>query len=148
MKPLPYMQLTLAPSTTSVYHSAWNSYLHFCESTSLVSLPLSQSTLMFYVTSIARRLAYKSIKVYLCGIQFHSNVLGFTQQISHMQQLYYIMRGIRRHQGASRIRLRRPAITITHLTEIMSYITDSSYCPHDKFMLRATVTLTFFALLR
>ena len=62
-------------------------------------LPLYQQILLFYVTFLAHRLSYKSIKVYLSGIQFCSNFMGLTEKVSEMCQLFYVLHGIRRVQG-------------------------------------------------
>ena len=70
-------------------------------------LPLSQPVLVCYVTSLAQRLAYASIKVYLSGVQYYGSIMGHQNHIHSMSQLYYVLRGIRRVQGTSRHRARR-----------------------------------------
>ena len=144
-----YLHSTLASSTFNTYRTAWNSYNSFCLSSHVPPLPLYQQILLFYVTFLARRLSYKSIKVYLSGIQFCSNFMGLTTNVSEMCQLFSVLRGIRRVQGSSCTRPRRPALTVTHLNQIIRYVFASPiYHPHDKIMLVSAITIAFFGLLR
>ena len=144
-----YRQSCIAPSSLSTYFTAWSNYQSFTSSAAISSLPLNQQVLSFYVTSLARTLAFKSIKVYLSGIQFYSNMCGFDSRISGMTQLFYILRGIRRVQGSRFTRPRRPAITINHLVTIIHFLTNSNKLSyHDKLMLHSAVCLAFFGLLR
>ena len=67
-----FLHASLAPSTTSTYRSAWTSYNTFCLSVGALPYPCQQILLLFYVTYLARRVSYSTIKVYLAAIQFHS----------------------------------------------------------------------------
>ena len=109
---------------------------------------MSQHVLQFYVTQLARTVSYQTIKVYLAGLQFHSNVMGYQIQLSNMQLLYYVLRGIRRVQGSKCHRPRRPAITMHHLHQLLQFISTSSLHHHDQKMLWSAVTLAFFGFLR
>ena len=111
-------------------------------------LPLHHVILQFFVTLLARRLAYHSIKIYLAGIQFHSSCMGYDIRISDMPQLYYLLRGIRRVQGSSRVQPRRPAISTEHLKHIICYLQTSSISPQDQLMLSSAIMVAFFGLLR
>ena len=143
-----YLQSSLAIRTSNTYRSAWSSYSRFCVSCHVSSLPLDQTVLLHYSTSLARRLAYATIKVYLSGVQYYSNIQGYQIQISHMTQLYYLLRGVRRVQGNSRRRPRRPPITVPSLYRILSYIQSQEINIADKLLYRSVVTLAFFGMLR
>ena len=142
-----YLNASLASSTSNTYKSAWLKYVHFCRSTHAPVLPLQSSVLMFYVTWQARTLQYSTIKVYLASIQYYSNLFGYSQQVSEMQQLFYLLRGIRRVQRSRATTCKRPALSLPHLRRIINFI-DLSFNYSDRLMLRSAVTLAFFGLLR
>ena len=108
----------MAPSTRSIYSTGIRAYRTFCLHTSLPALPLHELTLQRFVTSLVYRLGYKSIKVYLSGIQYWAILLGDPAHISGMGCLFYLLRGIRRVQGSSFHRSRRLPITIHHLLPV------------------------------
>ena len=142
-----YLNCSLAPSTASIYSSVWNRYLRFCSASGVPSVPLNQFVISLFVTSLARSLQFGSIKAYLSAIQYHSNLLGLPEQISHMQSVYYLLRGIRRSQSIQTPRAKRPAISIQQLQQICSYI-NLKFFGSDRGMLRCAVSLAFFGLLR
>ena len=111
-------------------------------------LPLRQFVLLFFVTFLGRTFVYASVKVNISSLQFYSSNFGFPERITDMPQLYSLLRGIRRVQGSSRSRPRRPAITIGHLLNIVAYCTAHIPHPNDQIMLRSAVTLAFFGMLR
>ena len=90
----------LSPNTRSSYRSGLKSYLIFCKQISCEPFPVLESTLQLFVTSLAKRVAYSTIKVYLCGVQYENLVCGFNNKISQKPRLYYVLRGIRRTQGS------------------------------------------------
>ena len=102
---------------------------------------------MRFLASVRRRLSYKSIKVYLAGIQFKSALQGFPLQIHRFPRIYYALRGIRRLQGNEFTRPPRSPITLYHLSRLRIYSKQNFSHPDDK-MLSAAVLLAFFALLR
>ena len=65
-----------------------------------------------------------------------------------MNQLFYILRGVKRTQGNSFSRPRRAPITTNHLNLIRNYLQRSCIPFADKYMLWSAVTLAFFGLLR
>ena len=82
-----------------VYLLGWKIYVTFCEKTQLTLLPLVERNIVFFVTTLAKRLTYKTIKVYLCAIQFYSNIFGFKENINNMRILIYVLQGICKLQG-------------------------------------------------
>ena len=94
---------SLAPSTRNTYNSAYQNYNQFCHQCRLPLFPLSCHVLQFYVTSLARRVSYKTIKVYLAGIQFYSYMSGYQETITSMIQLFYLLGG---YSPSSRVTVR------------------------------------------
>ena len=143
-----YHSAALAPSTISTHLTAYTNYHNFCGQCYFITFPLHPSVLQIYVTSLARRVAYKTIKIYLAGIQYHSNMLGYTEQIAAMVPLHYLLRGIRRTQGILHNRPRRLPITMQHMMQMFRFIENSSLVQYDQVMLQSVITLAFFGLLR
>ena len=143
-----YHTHSLSTSTQATYTSAVNSYRQFCYQGRLVPFPLVSTVLQMYASFLARRVAYKTIKVYLAGIQYHSHMLGHPQLIVTMVQLYYLLRGIRRVQGNLYHLPRRAPITVTDLHILRSHLLRSNLPHHDQLLLCSAVTLAFAGLLR
>ena len=140
------MHQSLTHNTHRTYQTAMRSFVTFCAQVGLHPFPLSEVNLIFYVTAVARRLTYNTIKTYLVGLQTYSCMMGDTASLSNMHRLYYIMRGIRRVQSQTH-RSRRAPITIQHLDSLYEYV-DSLFSLFNAHMLRAAFSISFFALLR
>ena len=100
-----------------------------------------------FCVSICLRVAYKTIKVYLCGVQYWSKLQGGTTLIKNMPRLHYVKTAIRRVQGSLYNKPARTPVTWHMLERICAFIasTESAY---DGEMLTSAVLLAFFALLR
>ena len=87
----------LAPSTHRTYRSAQRRYTDFCGTSSLSPIPVTQSTLCLYVSSLAAQgVAHKSIKGYLSAIRhLQVDAIGTDPGISEMVTLSYILTGIK-----------------------------------------------------
>ena len=138
---------SLAPDTFTTYRTGINHYLRFCQQFAINPLPLCENIMEPFVVSLQHRLAYKSSKVYLCGVQYWSTISGFTNEIADMARLEYVLRGIRRIQGNRFTRPMRAPITWELLQVICRHIVLSEN-PWDRDMLLSAVLLAFFALLR
>ena len=138
----------LGPNTHRAYTSAFNSYLQFCHQSGIQEFPITEQQLSLYVTSLSTRLACKTIKSYLSGIQYFSLYAGQPIQISDMDRLYYIMRGIKRRQGNRFSRGLRQPITVLHMQQILQHLRRSSFLPRDRQLWWSAITLAFFGLLR
>ena len=68
--------------------------------------------------------------------------------ISNMPHLYYLLRGIRRIQGATFHRTPRRPITVRMLLLIFRRLPLMSYTALEKSMFKAAITLAFFGMLR
>ena len=114
---------------------------------SLTPLPLSAGAVENFCVSLSYRVGVKTIKVYLCGVQHWSLMLGFNTLLSSMLRLPYVLRGIRRHQGSTHTRPPRLPITLPHLRCILAYLR-VTLPPFDCTMFTAAVLTAFFGLLR
>ena len=97
--------------------------------------------------SLAARVKFSTIKVYLCGVQYESLIHGFYTKISSMCKLYYVLRGIRRlhpHFGSKQ----RLPITPSHLRDMNSFLQKSLFSNYDKAMWKCLMLTAFFGLLR
>ena len=143
------LQNSVASSTRSTYQSGARNYVIFCSSRGLQAFPPSELNLcLFAVATAGRSISYRSIKVYLHGIQFHSLLFGYPVRFSDMRYLYYVLRGIRRIQGNSLRRQPRNPITVSHLWLMSGFLAASAFSEWDKAMWRSTILTAFFGLLR
>ena len=111
-----YFQSALAPSTLCTYNSGLQSYLTFCRQSHLLPFPLTESHLEFFITSIARRLAYLTIKVYLCGLQYDSIYVGIRSGCQTCHSYIIYLEAVVAHQAA-------PSLVIhVHLLRLSSCI--------------------------
>lgn len=143
-----YILHSLAPRSQATYRSGWSSYLQFCYLHRLAHLPPTESSLSYYVSSLADRLlTHATIKVYLSAIVYHAGLLGHSVDLESMRRLHYALIGIRRAQGGRLSRPLRDPITRQHLLALRHHLT-ISYLPLDALMLWAAFTAAFFGLLR
>jgi len=99
----------VALSTRRSYTSGMNRYQSFCISYRIPVFPLYEHNLSPFVYTIFQQgLRFETIKVYLCGIQFFSNMFGYRTDLGSMTQLRYLCRAIRRNQGPSPRQQRQP----------------------------------------
>ena len=138
---------SISPSSSRTYQSGLQSYTQFCVAVSLQPFPVTEDALLLYLAAVRRRLSYKTIKVYLAGIQFHSLLRGYSLELQNYSRLFYALRGIRRVQGTKFSRPQRAPITIHHLSRLLRYF-KKNFSTLDRHMLSAAVLLAFFGLLR
>ena len=143
-----YLLSSLAPSSLVTYRSGIRSYRMFCLQTRISMFPLQEYNLQRYVVSLSNRVSYRTIKVYLCGVQFCSTLIGRNDHIASFTRLYYVLRGIRRLQGDRFHRVRRLPITFQHMLMIHRRVRLQRYSPFHHLMLRTASALAFFGLLR
>ena len=141
------LNAAIAPSTSRTYDAGVKCYLQFCVATSTHPFPATERLILRFLASVRRRLSYKTIKVYLAGIQFESVLRGFHLRLHKFARVYYALRGIRRLQGNEFSRPPRNPITLRHLSQLLSYAKKNFRRP-DDVMVSAAVLLAFFALLR
>lgn len=138
---------SLAPNSINTYRTGINQFLNFCAQFGVRPLPLSENVLENFCVSLSNRVSHKSIKVYLCGIQFLSKVNGFKSLIEHMLRLEYVLKSIRRFQGNRFNRPTRPPVTWQMLRLISDFLmrTESLF---NRDMLLSAILLAFFGMLR
>ena len=102
---------SLAPNSINTYRTGINQYLRFCGNFGIRPLPLSEKVLENFCVSLCHRISHKSIKVYLCGVQYLSKINGYRSLIEHMLRLDYVIKAIRRFQGN---KFNRPARPLSH----------------------------------
>ena len=143
-----FFMAALAPTTRATYRSGLKAYRLFCGQMGFPLFPLEQYILQLFVTALALRLSFATIKVYLSGIQYESRILGFHESISSMNKLFYVLRGIKRTQGSKWLRKKRKPITPVHLRHMLDFIHNSLFTAHDKAMWKCLVLVAFFGLMR
>ena len=104
-------------------------------------------TLENFCTSLFYSVGFKSLKVYLCGVQLWSRMNAYSESIAGMERLHYVLRGIRKLQGNAHLRPPRLPITL-HILHFMFDGAALFPSVHDRDMLRSAITLAFFGLLR
>ena len=142
-----YLLAAVSPNTINTYRTGLRKYMIFCGQMRFQPWPLQESVIEYFCVGLASSVGYKTIKVYLCGVQFYSRMAGFPQIVAHMPRLPYVLRGIRRRQGPRFIRPQRMPITISHLHLLHSYI-ERTASVTNGLMLKAAILIAFFGLLR
>ena len=134
---------TLAPSTTRNYKCAFQAYLKFCKTHNLKALPLYETNVMLYVTSIAKS-SVSNVKIHISSIKhFAAVIVG--QHNPPLPRLYMLVRSIKRQ---SKKAPKRMPVTLNKLKVIYESLALSSWSQADKCMLWAAVTTAFFGFLR
>ena len=125
--------------------------LIFARLHNLAHIPALESTLILFCTYLAtktRSVGYSTIKSYLCAIRFHCILARSPLSFSGMDQLYYLLRGIKIQQGAKHTKPKRSPITPAHLAKLHGFIQSLDLPDHDRQLYWSASTLAFFGLLR
>ena len=138
----------MAQSTLSSYESGKKRYLAFCSSYHLSPLPLCESTLCRFVSSLyLSSLSYQTIRIYLSALRHLQITNGLPDpSFSSLPRLMYALRGVRR-SSASQPRLNRLPVT-PELLRAIHHRWSSEPCDFNKTMLWAAFNLGFFGFLR
>ena len=141
-----YQSLGVAPSTRRTYRAGVRSYQQFCNQFNIQQFPATSLTLRYFCTSIAQRVSYKTIKVYLAGICLEHLERGLHDPTDD-KLLQLLCTGIKRSQGTtSRTRL---PITIDLLRSLKTQLrNDSFYSLLEKRLLWSAFTQAFYGFLR
>ena len=125
-----YQSLGVAPSTRRTYRAGVRSYQQFCDRFNIQQFPATSLTLRYFCTSIAQRVSYKTIKVYLAGIRLEHLERGLHDPTDD-KLLQLLCTGIKRSQGTT-TRSRLP-ITINLLRSLKTQLrNDASYSLLEK----------------
>ena len=140
--------MSIAPSTRRNCTSATDAYTTFCYEHLLIPFPPKEITLILYATHLASHSSHSNLKLHLSAIKHRSILQGHHIPFSDYQQLYLLLRGIKRSQGPSRSLPQRLPITPPLLMIIKQNLFNSSKLYQDKIMLWAAITTAFFGFLR
>ena len=147
-----FMHTALANSTLRNYRSAYRQYKLFCKEHIFNYFPVTEHIMVLFCTYLATRkrspISCKSIKGYLSAIRYKAIMKGFPVSFHGMDRLYYVLRGIKRHQSNKLQRPPRSPITNIHLIELYNFILTLPISRHDKKLYWSACTLAFFGLLR
>ena len=96
-----YFAAALARSTHKTYAAAERRYLNFCKDFNLIPLPVSESTLCYFVACLGQQgLAHSSISTYLSGIRQVHISHGFGDpQPTKWSFLWQVLKGVRVEAG-------------------------------------------------
>ena len=141
-----YQSLGVAPSTRRTYRAGVRSYQQFCDRFNIQQFPAASLTLRYFCTSIAQRVSYKTIKVYLAGIRLEHLERGLHDPTDD-KLLQLLCTGIKRSQETT-THSRLP-ITIDLLRSLKAQLrNDASYSLLEKRLLWSAFTLAFYGFLR
>lgn len=111
--------------------------MRFCSQHSVAEpLPASEDLLCLWISSLANRLNYRSIKVYLYGVRSLHVDLGYADPMSDCVRLERLYRGIKRDQGERSVGKRRLPVTTSMLLACQPLFNFES---HDHRMLFAAM---------
>eukprot|EP00732_Lithocolla_globosa_P001097 Lithocolla_globosa_v1_NODE_493_length_3897_cov_316.316502.p3 type:complete len:294 gc:universal NODE_493_length_3897_cov_316.316502:2895-3776(+) len=113
---------------------------HFC----CQPLPATELMLMLFITHLAKKLTYRSIRVYLFGVRALHIREGFNNPLSGRPRLWQTMRGIKKSQNGTRPK------KLAMLPALIRAISSRLQLPRslDDMAFVAAMWLAFFALLR
>lgn len=114
-----YYQHGTAQTTRKTYTVGQRQYINFCSSTQRWTVPTSESTLLQFVSHLAKGgLRHGTIMVYLFAVHHMYVACGkhveFTTQLS--PQLHQVLKGIKRTQSALQEPMLRRPITLDIMT--------------------------------
>ena len=142
-----FLRNSLAPNTVKLYTTGLRHYIRFCREINTNLLPLNEVILENFCVALSSRVRAKSIKNYLCGIQLFASINGDAARIKDMVKVHYVIRGVKRSQGAWHKRPPKAPITFAQLKCILAHIS-TFVSVHNKYMMSAAVLTAFFGLLR
>ena len=132
----------IAPSTSRVYSSARNAFLHFCSRLNLNPLPASEHTLILFVAELHQSKATSTIHTYMAGVRHFHIISGYSNPLENKPKLQLALKGCKRRKPP-RACTRLP-ITPYILREIKSTLSKN----FDDTMIWAAMCTGFFGFLR
>ena len=146
-----YFDASLAPATKRFYSVGQNHFISFCLMQGLISpsmplLPASESTLIHFVSHLAKTVSYNTIKLYLFAFRDLHRKYNFPLKLPKMFRLQKVLNSIKRSQTP--VKLDHYPITIQILQSIFNSYQPHLSCDLNHVMLWAAFTLAFFGFLR
>ena len=128
-----YQSLGVAQSTHRTYQAGVRALQQFCTQYAVVPFPASPLTLRYFCCYMACQVLYKTIQVYLAGIQLEHLERGLEDPTKD-ELLQLLCTGIKRSQGVSKHN--RLPVTINVLQTLKSQLRhDPSFSPLEKQLL-------------
>ena len=124
------------------------SYHTFCDHFNLLPLPPSQNTLILYATHISSYSSHSNVKLHMAAVKHFATRDGYNTDFAKYQQLYLLMRGIKRTEGKKFSLPKRHPITPTLLHTIHENLFNSLRLYEDKQMIWAAIMTAYFGFLR
>ena len=141
-----YPSLGVAPSTRRTYRAGVKSYQQSCNQFNIQQFPATSLTLHYFCTSIAQRVSYKTIRVYLAGIRLEHLERGLHESTDD-KLLQLLCTAIKRSQETTSCTCL--PITIDLLRSLKTQLqNDSSYSLLEKRLLWSAFTQAFYGFLR
>ena len=114
-----YQHNWMSEASKATRSSQWRSYISFCEEFGInPPLPASLETILLYVTHLAERLKYRSIKAYLGAVWILHDINGVPHIDPLVFELDMTLKGIRRTLGD--LVLQAPPARLGDLLDIYS----------------------------
>ena len=142
-----YLSAAVSPSTSSQYHRAWQSFISFCASYRLESLPAVPSTVALFITFLADASPPSSpatIASVLSAIGYMHKLSSFLDPTQHFV-VRKILKGVSNRYGASDLRVPISPAILSDLIAAASRVSASAY---EGKLLSAMFSLMFHAFLR
>ena len=90
-----YESAALAPLSRHVYQVGLRHYRHFCKTSNRKPYPAFQDTLKFFITYLAEKVSFKTLKLYLAAVNLNNIELGYKDKVHKMAQFHLLLRGIK-----------------------------------------------------
>ena len=138
----------LAPSTCNTYQTGIRRYYDFCSTHSQKPLSGTTRTLALFVTDLSMTLQPRTIQVYISAVSYLHHMNGHISPASNNLVIKFLVQGIERSMPAAHLKSKCQPITNEMLGQMLSQLDRDHRTTHDHLMLKATITLGFFGLLR
>lgn len=111
-----YADASRSNATHRAYEGGWKDFAGYCTATGLESLPASPQTVVLYVTNLAQRAKYATIKQRLVAISQYHTERGLASPTAH-EIVRRVVWGIARTNGTAQTK--KAAITLDELRRML-----------------------------
>jgi hypothetical protein len=135
------MDAAFKSNTKRTYSSAQNRFMSFCTKFKLIQMPVSEDTLLLYVSFLFEEgLSGSTIRVYLSAVR-SLHILAGSQYPANLPRVKLALKGAIRETPAP---VRKLPITINILKDLLLHVNHR----FDDKLIRAVTTLAFFGCFR
>ena len=139
------MGLAFAPSTREMYKAGISKFKQFCDHHQRPALPADKETIVYFALALSRLLSLATVKVYLSSVRaWHQLQEPYKAQSNPQTDCE---RSQKRYAYMISRRPTRQPLTKSDVIQQLRVPT-CPLCKHDKHMLTAAFTFTFFGLLK